>query len=204
MAFREFPGCPVVRTWCFHCRGPGSIPGWETEILQAVWHGQKKKEWLLNFLELKKYQDPLPMTQRWAKWGYSPKCLSPTSTSSWLAFCHEFIFAVFEALPPVPETQTRWSAAWSSCSQCDQNRNLLTSWWGSKPKPSFSALCHPFAFSTGPCYPSLASAFSFFLVFFSRAEALAVSLKATSLSVLRPGSLPAPSTVIQCPPLMCV
>jgi len=24
----EFPGGPVVRTLCFHCRGTGSIPGW--------------------------------------------------------------------------------------------------------------------------------------------------------------------------------
>ena len=23
---REFPGGPGVRTWCFHCRGPVSIP----------------------------------------------------------------------------------------------------------------------------------------------------------------------------------
>ena len=32
----EFPGSLVVRTWCFHCRGPGSIPGRGTEIPQAV------------------------------------------------------------------------------------------------------------------------------------------------------------------------
>ena len=25
----------MVRTWCFHCRGPGSIPGQGTKILQA-------------------------------------------------------------------------------------------------------------------------------------------------------------------------
>ena len=29
----EFPGNPVVRTWCFHCHGLGSIPGQETKIL---------------------------------------------------------------------------------------------------------------------------------------------------------------------------
>ena len=33
----------MVRIPDFHCRGPGSIPVWETEILQAAWHGQKKK-----------------------------------------------------------------------------------------------------------------------------------------------------------------
>ena len=40
--FREFPGGPVVRTRCFHCHGPGSIPGWGTKILQAT--QPKKKE----------------------------------------------------------------------------------------------------------------------------------------------------------------
>ena len=25
--YREFPGCPVVRTRHFHCQGPGSIAG---------------------------------------------------------------------------------------------------------------------------------------------------------------------------------
>ena len=32
---------PVVRISCFHCHGPGSIPGLGTEILQAMWHRQK-------------------------------------------------------------------------------------------------------------------------------------------------------------------
>ena len=42
--FREFPGSPVVRTWHFHCQGLGLIPGQGTKILQAEWHGQKKKK----------------------------------------------------------------------------------------------------------------------------------------------------------------
>ena len=40
----EFPGGQVVRTWGFPCRGPGSIPDWETKIPQATQHGQKKKK----------------------------------------------------------------------------------------------------------------------------------------------------------------
>ena len=32
----ELPGGPVVRTQHFHCRGPGSIPGRRTKILQAT------------------------------------------------------------------------------------------------------------------------------------------------------------------------
>ena len=43
---REFPGSPVVRTRCFHCQGPGSIPGQGTKILQAaaVWPDKINKE----------------------------------------------------------------------------------------------------------------------------------------------------------------
>ena len=33
---QEFPGGPVVRIWCFHCRSPGSIPGQGTKILHAA------------------------------------------------------------------------------------------------------------------------------------------------------------------------
>ena len=32
----ESPESPVVRTWHFHYRGPGSIPGWGTKIPQAT------------------------------------------------------------------------------------------------------------------------------------------------------------------------
>ena len=39
-----FPGGPVVRTPHFHCRGPGSIPGQGTKILQAERRGKKKKK----------------------------------------------------------------------------------------------------------------------------------------------------------------
>lgn len=41
---REFPGDPLVRTWCFHRWGPGSTPGWGAKNLQALRHGQEKKE----------------------------------------------------------------------------------------------------------------------------------------------------------------
>jgi len=33
---QEFPGGPAVRTPSFHCRGTGSIPGWENKIPHAV------------------------------------------------------------------------------------------------------------------------------------------------------------------------
>ena len=41
---REFPGGPVVRTRCFHCGGPGSIPGWGTKIPQATQHNNNNKK----------------------------------------------------------------------------------------------------------------------------------------------------------------
>ena len=44
----ELPEGPVVRTWCFHCRGPGSSPGQGTKISQAVcvawWKKLKKRK----------------------------------------------------------------------------------------------------------------------------------------------------------------
>ena len=39
--FWEFPGGPVVRTLCFHCRGTGSIPDLGTKIPHAAQYGQK-------------------------------------------------------------------------------------------------------------------------------------------------------------------
>ena len=40
----EFLGGLVVRIWCFHCRGPGSIPDRGTEIPQAMLRSQKEKK----------------------------------------------------------------------------------------------------------------------------------------------------------------
>ena len=42
--FWDFPGSPVVRTRCFHCRGLFSIPGGRTKILCGVAKKKKKKE----------------------------------------------------------------------------------------------------------------------------------------------------------------
>ena len=38
---REFSGNLVLRMPHFHCSGLDALPGQETEILQAVWCGQK-------------------------------------------------------------------------------------------------------------------------------------------------------------------
>ena len=45
---RKFSGALVASIWCFHCHGPGSIPGWETEVPQATECGQKKKKKMMN------------------------------------------------------------------------------------------------------------------------------------------------------------
>ena len=34
---REFLGGPVVKTWPFHCQGPGPNPGRGTQISQSTW-----------------------------------------------------------------------------------------------------------------------------------------------------------------------
>ena len=46
--FREFPGCPMVRTTRSHPEGPGLIPGRGTKIQQ------KKKKKIQNLGTLKK------------------------------------------------------------------------------------------------------------------------------------------------------
>lgn len=38
------PGWLVVRTWHFHCRVPGSVSGWGTEIPQATRHSQRPEK----------------------------------------------------------------------------------------------------------------------------------------------------------------
>ena len=53
----EFSGGLVIRTGCFHCRGPGSRPGRRTGILQATWWYSKK-----NKLNIKlKYVPTVPL-----------------------------------------------------------------------------------------------------------------------------------------------
>ena len=54
---RECPGGLMVRIQHFYCRGPGSIPGWGTEIPQAMRHAKilkikKKKKKKKNQVEM--------------------------------------------------------------------------------------------------------------------------------------------------------
>ena len=47
------PSGSVVRTPCFHCQHfHCSIPHLETQILQAAWHGQKKKNLVYPYVNL--------------------------------------------------------------------------------------------------------------------------------------------------------
>ena len=43
--FSDFPGGPIVKTSCFHCRGVGSIPGWG--IRSHMSHSAAKKIFFL-------------------------------------------------------------------------------------------------------------------------------------------------------------
>ena len=40
----DFSGNPVVKTWCFHRRGVGSIPGQGTKIPHIIQRGKKIKK----------------------------------------------------------------------------------------------------------------------------------------------------------------
>ena len=41
ISYSGIPWWPGILS--FHCCGPGSVPGWGIEFLQATWHGKKKK-----------------------------------------------------------------------------------------------------------------------------------------------------------------
>lgn len=130
------------------------------------------------------------------------------STSSWLTLCSELISTVSEALPSVPETQTADELldllAHSETAGL-RSRTETSMPAGEEAKPS-PALGPSAAHLPSPRIPAIpvVSAFPFFLGSFSRAEVLAVSLRAASPSAPGPLFLPAPSRVIQCPPLLCV
>ena len=47
--FLDFPGGPAVKNPPWNARDVGSIPGWETKIPHATWHGQNKLKIFFNF-----------------------------------------------------------------------------------------------------------------------------------------------------------
>ena len=57
-ASRKFPDEPVTGIWCFHCCGPGSIPGWEMRSCKpSGMAGEKKKRGKLNWVNIFRYSD---------------------------------------------------------------------------------------------------------------------------------------------------
>ena len=46
----NFPGGPVVKTLCFHCRDTGSIPDWGTKISTCQIAGLKQNKTKRSFL----------------------------------------------------------------------------------------------------------------------------------------------------------
>lgn len=42
ITYREFPGGPVLRTLCFHCKGPRFHPAWE--LGSHMLHGMAKRK----------------------------------------------------------------------------------------------------------------------------------------------------------------
>ena len=51
----DFPGGPVVKTPCFHCRGQRFDPGWRTKISHALWCDQKIKK--SRYTDTKRHQN---------------------------------------------------------------------------------------------------------------------------------------------------
>ena len=78
----NFPGGPVVKTPCFHCRGSGAIPDRGTTIPHATLHSQKEKrkkdynDWWCILKEVGIYNFLLPVSV--SIWGLFMACF-PTN-----------------------------------------------------------------------------------------------------------------------------
>ena len=59
---REFPGGLVIRSSCFHCHGPCSVPAWESDIPETMQRSQKTKQ---------ESRDPRGKRRGWCsnRWG---------------------------------------------------------------------------------------------------------------------------------------
>ena len=72
---KEFPAGLVVRNPCFHCCGPGSVPGWGAKILQATQCGQQKSKiwhkgtYLRNRNRLTDTENRLVVAKEEGGWG---------------------------------------------------------------------------------------------------------------------------------------
>ena len=58
----EFPSSSAVRTQRFHSCGPGSIPGWGTNIPQAAWQKTKAKRQMADVEYMMDKPHPLQNT----------------------------------------------------------------------------------------------------------------------------------------------
>ena len=56
MHYLKFPDGPVVRTWHFHCQGPGSIPGQGTKIPQTTWYSPLSSQKIGLMMEVAQHQ----------------------------------------------------------------------------------------------------------------------------------------------------
>ena len=54
----DFPGSPVVRALCFHCRAQGLIPGKGTTIPHASWCHQKETNGIVPHISGSIYTSP--------------------------------------------------------------------------------------------------------------------------------------------------
>ena len=68
----EFPGGPGVRTRCFCCQGPGSIPGWGTKSLQALWQTNKQTNICRTFWFFLGLKQPPPPGLLWLECSPPP------------------------------------------------------------------------------------------------------------------------------------
>ena len=74
-SWRDFPGCPVVKTQCFHCRGTGLIPVQGTfnksHMLYRVAKKEKNASW--KFMEFKEKNASWKFMEFWIQFPMKKK-----------------------------------------------------------------------------------------------------------------------------------
>ena len=120
----EFPGSPEVRTQCFHCRRPVSIPAQTTRIPQAVQfsQGQRRLGWMntrkgMRLLKISSWllKYPYCLHRKWGNTEAEMKAPEETSYSEdtlgtpWKLVC-PYVWRDICLLPAENQVQTQWLA----------------------------------------------------------------------------------------------
>ena len=101
---RDFPGGPVVKTPCFHCRGHGSDP-WSGP--RGTARRKKKKDGVCYDVFWEAKRKISNVLRKYPGSLYTPSSWS-SFTGTWVSFCHSEHSGVL--IGPLPRTESLFSA----------------------------------------------------------------------------------------------